>query len=84
MALVDLLQAARTDALSPSPATTESFDGDDTGPLSSVRNDPRAQRILAKTIYRELRQSGMSEADIMSLAGEMLNLVADGMNARRR
>jgi len=39
-------------------------------------NDPRAARILAKTIYRELRGSGFSERDVMALAGELLGLVA--------
>jgi len=39
--------------------------------------DPRTVRILAKTLYRELRGSGLREQDVMSLAGELLALVTD-------
>ena len=42
---------------------------------SPAPNDPRAARILAKTIYRELRGSGFSARDVMALAGELLSLV---------
>ena len=37
--------------------------------------DPRALRILAKSIYRELRGNGLCERDMMALAGELLSLV---------
>jgi hypothetical protein len=40
------------------------------------RTDPRAAGILAKSIYRELRASGLSEQDVMAVAGELLSLVA--------
>jgi hypothetical protein len=46
-------------------------------------HDPRALRILAKTIYRELRQSGLAEPDVMAVAGELLSLVAVEVKARR-
>ncbi len=46
-------------------------------------HDPRALRILAKTIYRELRQSGLAEQDVMAVAGELLSLVAVDVKARR-
>jgi hypothetical protein len=39
--------------------------------------DPRTLRILAKSIYRELRDNGLREQDVMSLAGELLELVTD-------
>jgi hypothetical protein len=45
--------------------------------------DPRATRILAKTIYRELRQSGLGEHEVISLAGELLSLVAADVKDRR-
>ena len=45
-------------------------------------NDPRAARILAKTIYRELRGSGFSERDVMALAGELLSLVTSEVKAQ--
>ena len=64
-------------------------------PISSVLpDDPRAmarepQRdarsvcILAKTIYRELRQNGLTEQDVMALAGELLSLVTTDVEDRR-
>ena len=46
-------------------------------------HDPRALRILAKTIYRELRGSGLGERDVMALAGELLGMVASEVKGRR-
>jgi len=37
--------------------------------------DPRTLRILAKTIYRDLRENGLGERDVMALASELLGLV---------
>src|SRR5689334_19102243 len=57
------------------------------GPPADLRqasHDPRALGILAKTIYRDLRQSGLLEEDVMSLAGELLSLVAGEVKDRRR
>ena len=45
--------------------------------------DPRALRILAKTIYRELRTSGLREEDVMTIASELLSLVAGDVKDRR-
>ena len=45
--------------------------------------DPRALAILAKTISRELRASGYGEKDVMSLAGELLGMVATDVQSRR-
>ena len=42
---------------------------------SKPESDPRAVRILAKSIYRDLRATGLSERDVMALAGELLSLV---------
>ena len=44
--------------------------------------DARAVPILAKSIYRELKQSGLSEEDIMGVASELLAQVASGLRAR--
>jgi hypothetical protein len=52
--------------------------------LKQASSDPRALRILAKTIYRELRQSGLAEEDVMALAGELLSLVTCEVKDRRR
>jgi len=46
--------------------------------------DSRALPILAKTIFRELKQSGLSEEDIMGVASELLAQVASGLRARPR
>ena len=43
--------------------------------------DPRTVRILAKTLYRELRGNGLREQDVMSLAGELLALVTDDVRS---
>lgn len=51
--------------------------------LGHASRDPRALRILAKTIYRELRQSGLVEEDLMCVAGELLSLVAGEVRSRR-
>jgi|RhiMethySRZTD1v2_1073278.scaffolds.fasta_scaffold3000656_1 hypothetical protein len=53
------------------------------GPADTPGSDPRAVRILAKTIYRDLRQAGLAEQDVMCLAGELLSLVAGEMHERR-
>jgi hypothetical protein len=50
---------------------------------ASATRDPRAVAILAKTIYRELRASGYAENDVMSLAGELLGMVATDVKTRR-
>ena len=52
--------------------------------LKQASSDPRALRILAKTIYRELRQGGLAEEDVMSLAGELLSLVTIEVKDRRK
>jgi len=45
--------------------------------------DPRAVKVVAKSIYRELVDSGFQEADVMALAGELLALVATGVREKR-
>lgn len=52
--------------------------------LKEASHDARALRILAKTIYRELRQGGLAEEDMMFLAGELLSLVTTDVKDRRR
>ncbi len=48
-----------------------------------IKDDPRAAKVVAKSIYRELIDGGFREADVMSVAGELLALVASGVRARR-
>lgn len=45
-------------------------------------NDPRAVGILAKSIYRELRSSGLCERDVMALASELLSLVTSDVRGQ--
>lgn len=46
--------------------------------------DPRALAILAKTIYRELRQNGYAERDVVVLASELLGMVTSEVKDRRK
>lgn len=56
---------------------------DEPGAVSRGQRDPRSVRILAKTIYRELRQNGLEEQEVMALAGELLSLLATDVEDRR-
>lgn len=51
--------------------------------IAAPPTQPRANQILAKTIYRELTQSGLSERDVVAIASELLSLVATDMKSRR-
>lgn len=51
--------------------------------LGCSSRDPRALRILAKSIYRELRQGGLAEEDVMTIAGDLLGLIAGEVKDRR-
>ena len=51
-----------------------------TAPESS---DPRRARILAVSIYRELRSGGMSEQEVVAIATELLSQVATDLKAAR-
>jgi hypothetical protein len=48
-----------------------------------IAADPRAVKAVAKSIYRELVDSGFREADVMALAGELLSLVASEVREKR-
>jgi hypothetical protein len=48
----------------------------DQGRQTPAGDDPRRPRILAKTIYRELRASGLEEREVLAIATAMLALVA--------
>jgi hypothetical protein len=51
--------------------------------IASTAHDPRALTILAKTIYRELRGEGFAASEVMTLASELLDLVASEVKDRR-
>ena len=44
--------------------------------------DPRTVQILAKSIYRELRTSGLSEQDVLAVAGELLTLITSEFRSK--
>jgi hypothetical protein len=62
------------------PEETSVSASDEVAPI----RDARAVPILAKTIYRELKASGLSEEDIMGVASELLAQVASGLRSRAR
>lgn len=43
----------------------------------------RAARILAKTLYRELHEGGLSHAQILAVATELLGAVTTELRERR-
>jgi hypothetical protein len=43
----------------------------------------RASRILAKTIYRELRLNGFDHKQIVAIAGDLISQVTQDMRANR-
>lgn len=45
-------------------------------PTTTSSSQPRALRILAKSVFRELKSSGYSRSEILSFATEMLSLVS--------
>ena len=51
--------------------------------IPAAPHEPRAFAILAKTIYRELRAEGYTAREVMTLASELLELVASEVKDRR-
>jgi hypothetical protein len=45
--------------------------------------DARAARILAKTLYRELREGGLSHAEVLAVSTELLGLVTSELREER-
>lgn len=50
-------------------------------PSTGRGNDVRDIETLARSTYRELRDGGFSDADIMAFAGELLALIATDVRA---
>ena len=46
---------------------------------SVAQQGPRALRILAKSVFRELKSSGYSRSDMLAFATEMLSLVSSDL-----
>ena len=74
--------SASMSAIEIQPTVSDAFPAFAEG-FGVASHDPRALRILAKTIYRELRQSGLTEQDVMTVAGELLSHVTVEVKARR-
>ena len=57
--------------------------GEDVRPMmASLLSSPvQSAHQLAESTYRSLRDSGLSDTDIMAFAGELLSLVAAGVRA---
>ncbi len=51
--------------------------------LTDGAGDPRALAILAKSIYRELRSRGYAARHVVTLASELLGMVASDVKRRR-
>ena len=47
----------------------------------SDKADPKALRILAKSVFRDLQSSGASSNQIVEFASELLTLVTDDLSA---
>jgi hypothetical protein len=52
-------------------------------PVAPAEPDPRRARILAASIYRELRAGGMSERDVLAIATELLSQLTSDLRASR-
>lgn len=45
----------------------------------SPKADPRTVPTLAKSLFRQMREQGLSSAQIISLSSELINLVSADM-----
>jgi hypothetical protein len=50
-----------------------------TSHVTPAEKQPRALRILAKSVFRELKSSGYSRSEILAFATEMLSLVSSDL-----
>lgn len=50
-----------------------------TAPTPPVRPDPRALKILAKSVFKELRAQGYQPTQVLSLATEIIELVTSDL-----
>jgi hypothetical protein len=44
---------------------------------SSPTNDPRAARILARSLYKEMVENGVASEQILAVASELIGLVTE-------
>lgn len=50
--------------------------------MANPAAEPRALRILAKSVFRELKTTGYSRSDIVAFATEMLSLVSSDLRGQ--
>ena len=50
----------------------------------ALMRDARTIPVLAKTIFRELKQNGLTDEDIIRVASELLAQVTSGLRSRPR
>jgi hypothetical protein len=81
--LPTLIALIPKDTMTMAATLTTTRQNDATANLDAKASDPRAVKAVAKSIYRELVDSGFREADVMALAGELLSLVATGVREKR-
>jgi hypothetical protein len=48
-------------------------------PLLATRKDPRATRILARSLFKELSENGVSNDQILAVASELIGLVTEDL-----
>ncbi len=48
-----------------------------------LANDPKALKIMAKSLYRQLRGGGYSQGDVLSFASELLSMVSTEVRERQ-
>ena len=52
-----------------------------TEPLTT--HDPKALKIMAKSLYRQLREGGYSQGDVLGFASELLSMVSHEVRERQ-
>lgn len=50
--------------------------------IPTTPREPRALRILAKSVFKELMTTGHSRSDVVAFATEMLSLVSSDIRER--
>ena len=49
--------------------------------LLASRQDPRAARILARTLYRDMTENGLSQEQILAVTTELIGMVANELKS---
>lgn len=48
-----------------------------------IARDPKALKIMAKAMYRQLRTQGYSQGDVLSFASELLEMVSSEVREQK-